>query len=108
MYTLSVFSEKSFFKKSLRYESKYAMGSHAIALNFSKKSDSTDWLFHTGFEEIRFLKWRDVINSDSCFLAILKGFSEGLPLFKLIFFFLKLKRILTKIDISWVKSSSGC
>ena len=44
------------------------------------------WLFHVGFGEIRFLKWRDVINSSSWFLAILKGFSKGLPLFKLIFF----------------------
>ena len=60
------------------------MGSDAIPLNFSKKLDSTD--FHAGFGEIRFLKWRDVINSNSCFLAILNGFSEGLPLFMLIKF----------------------
>ena len=37
-----------------------------------------------GYGEIRFLKWYDVINSNSWFLAILKEFS-GLPLFKLIF-----------------------
>ena len=44
------------------------------------------WLFHVGFGEIRFLKWHDVINSNSWFLAMLKNFS-GLPLlFKLIFF----------------------
>ena len=72
------------------------MGSHAIALNFSKKLDSIDWLFHTGFEEIRFLKWRDAFNSDSWFLAILKGFSEGLPLYKPIFFFLKIKKDFNK------------
>ena len=42
------------------------------------------WLFHMGFGEIRFLKWHDVINSNSWFLAILKEFS-GLPLFKLFF-----------------------
>ena len=35
---------------------------------------------------------------------MLKGFLEGLPLFKLIFSFLKLKRVLKKIDISCVKS----
>ena len=34
-------------------------------------------LFHAGFGEIRYLKWRDIINSNSRFLAILKGFSEG-------------------------------
>ena len=48
------------------------------------------WLLHVDFGEIRFLKWRDVINSNSRFWAI-KGFSEGLPLFKLIFF-LKIKK----------------
>ena len=58
------------------------------------------------FGEIRFLMWRDVINSNSWLLAIIKEFSEGLPLFKVIFFVLKLKRVLTKIDISWVKSWS--
>ena len=39
------------------------MGSDAIALNFSKELDSTDC--STGFAEIRFLKWRDVNNSNS-------------------------------------------
>ena len=33
------------------------------------------WLFHAGFREIRFLKWCGVINSNSWFLATLKGFS---------------------------------
>ena len=48
------------------------------------------WLFNVGFGEIRFLKWHYVTNSNSWFLAILKEFS-GLPLFKLILFFLKIK-----------------
>ena len=47
--------------------------------------------------EIRFLKLHDIINSNSWLLAMLKEFS-GLPLFKLILFFLKLNRILTKLD----------
>ena len=51
------------------------------------------WLFHAGFGEIRFLKWRDVINSNSWFLAILKRFSEGLPLINQPnIFFLKIKK----------------
>ena len=55
------------------------------------------WLFHAGFGEVRFL-----FDANSWFFAILKWFRDGFPLFKLIFFFLKLKRILTKIDISGV------
>ena len=56
-------------------------------------------MFHVGFGEIRFLKWRDVISSNPGFLAILKGFSEGLSLFKLPnIFLLKLKRILVNVD----------
>ena len=46
------------------------------------------WLFHAGFWETRFLKWRDIINSSSWFLELLKESSEGLPLFKLIYIFL--------------------
>ena len=42
-------------------------------------------MFHAGFGELRFLKWREVTNSNSWFLAILKGFLEGTPLFKIIF-----------------------
>ena len=34
------------------------------------------WLYHTNFGEIRFLKWFDAINSNSWFLAILKGFNS--------------------------------
>ena len=34
------------------------------------------WLSHVGFGEMRFLKWRDVINSNSCFLAKLNGLCE--------------------------------
>ena len=52
------------------------------------------WLLYAGFGEIRFLKWRGVINSSSWFLAILKGISEDLHLVKLydIFFPLKIKK----------------
>ena len=92
---------RNLFLKKYKIWVKCAMSSDAITLNFSKELNFTDWLSHTGFGEIRFLKWRDVVNSNSWFLAIWKEFSEGLPLFKL-------KRILTKIDISWVKSSTGC
>ena len=51
------------------------------------------WLFDVDFGEIRLLKWHDEIISNSWFLAILKEFSEGLPLLKLIyiFFFIKWK-----------------
>ena len=101
MSSFTGFSEKSFFKKKdLKYGR--SIGTDAIALNFLKELDYR--LFHSSFVEIRFLKWLDVINSNSWFLAKLIEFSEGLPLFKLIFFFLKLKGILTKIDISCVKS----
>ena len=41
------------------------------------------WLFYVGFGEIRFLEWSDSINSNFWLLAMLKVFSEGLPLFKL-------------------------
>ena len=58
------------------------------------------WLFHAGLGEIRFLKGRDVINSNSWFFAILNRFSEGLPLLKLIFFFLKIKKDFKKMDVS--------
>ena len=55
------------------------------------------WLFYAGFGEIKFSEWRDVyIQFNSWFWAIIKGFSEGLPLFKLKIFFLKSKRILIK------------
>ena len=61
------FSEKSLKKCDQKYGR--SMGSDAIALNFSKEIH-----FHAAFADIRFLKWRDVINSNSWFLAILKGF----------------------------------
>ena len=35
----------------------------AVMINFFKELDSNDWLFHASFGEMRFLKWRDVINS---------------------------------------------
>ena len=80
----------------------WSMGSECYRFKFLE-GIRLHWLFYVGLGEIRFLKWHNVISSNSWFLAILKEFS-GLPLFKLIFFFLKLNRILTKIDISHVKS----
>ena len=65
----------------------------AIALNFSKELDSTEC--YVCFGEIRFLKWRDVNNSNSWFLAILNEFSEGLCIQANIFF-LKIKKCLNK------------
>ena len=82
-----------FFNKNLK--NGQSIGSDAIALNFSKELDSTDSTDHADFGEIRFLKWNDVINLNSWFLAILKGFSECLPLFKLTFF-LKIKKDFNK------------
>ena len=86
------FSEESFLliKSEIWANS---MGSDAIVLNFSKELARLHWMFHAGFREIRFLKWRDVISSNSWFLVILKGFY--FTAFKLTFFFLKLKRIIT-------------
>ena len=63
---------------------KLGMGSDASCFKFLE-GIRLHWMFHAGFWEIRFLKWRDVINSNSWFLAIFKGFSEGLPLFKQFF-----------------------
>ena len=97
------FSEKSlsFLKKSETW-AKY--GQWCYRFKFLEEI-RLHWLFHMGFEEIRLLKWHDVINSNSWLLAILKikEFS-GLPFVQANIFFLKLNRILTKIDISCVKS----
>ena len=38
-----------------------------------------------GFGEIRFLKWHDLNNSNSWFLAIVNGISQGFSLFKQMF-----------------------
>ena len=51
----------------------------AITLNFSTELGMTGCSM--GFGEIRFLKWCHVNDSNYWFLAILNGFSEGLPLF---------------------------
>ena len=72
-----------FLKKNLKYGWS-SMGNGCYRFKFLEEI-RLHWLFHVGFGEIRFLKWHDVINSNSWFLAILKEFS-GLPLFKLIFF----------------------
>ena len=52
------------------------MGSDAIALNFLKKLDPTDCLFHVGFGEIRFSKRRNQFQ----FLVFgnIKSFQVGL------------------------------
>ena len=77
------FSEKSFFKKKKSEIWAKRMGSDAIALNFSNELTRLHWMSHASFGETRFLKWCDVINSNSWFLIILKGFS--FRAFKLIF-----------------------
>ena len=65
-----------------------------IALNFSRDLTLTECTM--AFRKIR-LKWRHINNSNSWFLAILNGFSEGLFLFELILFsFLKIKKYLNK------------
>ena len=60
--------------------------------------------FHAGFGEIRFLKWRDVINSNSWLFGNIKWVSRRFTFIQANIFFLKLKSILTKIDSSCVKS----
>ena len=76
-------------------------------LNFFLKSLEEirpHWLFHAGFGLNFHSGVMYIFNSNSWFWAIIiKGFSEGLPLFKLIFF-LKIKKDFNKIDISWVQS----
>ena len=62
------------------------------------------WLFHVSFGEIRILKWHDVYNQFK--FLVFGNIKRG---FRFVFiqgniFFLKLNRILTKIDISCVKS----
>ena len=87
--TFTGFSEKSFFlKKKKEIWTKYGQWRYRFKF---LKGIRLYWLFHVDFGEIRFLKWCDVINSNSCFLTILNGFSEGLLLFKLNFF-LKIKK----------------
>ena len=96
-------SEKSvFLKQILNMGEVVCMGSGCYRFKFLEEI-RLHWLFHMGFGEIRFLKWYDVINSNSWFLAILREFS-GLLLSMLILFFLKSNRILTKIDVSCVET----
>ena len=93
------FSEKSFFKKN-KSEIWAKYGLWCYHFKFLEEI-RLHWLFHRGFGEIRFLKWHDVINSNYWFLAILRVFRF---VFIQSIFFLKLNRILTKIDISCVRS----
>ena len=82
MSRLTGFSEKSFFKMISEIWAKILN----FSLHFSKELNSIDcsmWVF----ERLNFQSDEMyVINPNSWFLAILKRFSEGLPLFKLIFF----------------------
>ena len=90
------FYEKSFFKRISEIWAKILN----FSLNSSKELNSIDcsmWVL----ERLNFQS--DVIyviNSNSWLLAILKGFSEGFAFIEANIFFLKSKRILTKIDIS--------
>ena len=63
-----------FFKKIWNMGKVY-MGSRCYRFEFLEEI-RLYLLFHVNFGEIRFLKWHDVINSNSWFWAILKGFSE--------------------------------
>ena len=77
------FSENYFYKKKSEIRAKSVGSDAIIALNFSKGLIRLYWLFHVGFAEIRFFKWCDEANQSKFLgfaLAILKGFSEGLPL----------------------------
>ena len=79
-------TEKSFFKKTFwNMDKEYEQ--MCYALNVSKELDPTDFSMRVLKRLGRFLKWCDVINSNSWFLAILKGFSEGLPLQYNVFIF---------------------
>ena len=69
------------------------MGSWHCRSKFSMELDSTDCSI--SFGEIRFLKWRNINSSNSWFLAILNGFSEGC-LYQTNIFFLKIKQYLNK------------
>ena len=82
------FSEKFFLKK--RNSEIWAKTLH-FSSNLPKELDSTLQLdseeLDSSFGEIRFSSSvMYIINSNSWFLAVLKRFSEGLPLFKLTFF----------------------
>ena len=79
------FPRNLFFQKKSEILAKHGqLTIDAIALIFSPELDSTDCFM--GFGEIRFLKWHDVNNSNFWFLVILNRFSQGLYLFKQIFF----------------------
>ena len=82
---LDILRNLSSYKKILKLRQRH--GQSTLSLYFVGRIE-LHWLFHWGFGEMTILKWRNVSNSNSWFLAIIKGFSRwhGLPLFKLIFF----------------------
>ena len=63
------------------------------------------WLFHVGFGEIRFFKWHDVANQFK-FLVFgnIKSFHFRFALIQANIFFLKLNRILTKLNICYANT----
>ena len=92
MSRFSGFSEKSFFKRISKIWAKILN----FSLNFWKKLDFIDFSMRV-LERLNFQSGvMYIFSSNSWFWAIIKGFSEGLPLFKLKIFFLKSKRILIK------------
>ena len=79
------FSKKYIFLKKSEIWAKHGqLTINTIALNFWMEYSTTEC--SVSFGKIRFLKRRDVNNSNFWFLAILYGFSQGLSLFKQILF----------------------
>ena len=66
----------------------------AIALHFSTELGPNDCSMRVLKKQINILKWHDVSNSNSWFLAILNGFSRRFAFIQANIFFLKLKSIL--------------
>ena len=83
-------SEKSFFKKNLEYGKEYEQWCYCF--KFLERI-RVHWMFHSGFGEIIFLKHSDVINLNSWFLTILKGFNFTVSKLTL---FLKIKKDFSK------------
>ena len=68
------FSEKSFLKKSEIWAN---YGKWCYRFKFLE-GIRLHWLFHAGFGEIRFLKWRDVINSNSSLFLLFGNINRQL------------------------------